>query len=146
MTVSIQNDEFNFTQIAEMLSGIQEAHFLADYDAIPYGEEKFRTVHFGWSGPDKTGEMITVSTNSNTNGWEIKVSSEDLVKTLEFRDGAIFEILGEDLNAVYEHAEDVIPSAIEQLVQSSRDAGLSSFDYMPEMEAAPSAAPQSPKL
>ncbi|NTF17711.1 hypothetical protein G6L37_04810 [Agrobacterium rubi] len=128
--------EFDFKRVAEAISSVEEIHFLADYDAIPYGEEKFRTVHFGWTGPGKTGEMITVATNSEADGWEISVRGDEQTATLEFRNGTLFEYVDDEPCAVaQESGGDTIPTSLVDLIQASRAAGLSSFDYTPDMEA-----------
>lgn len=139
--------EFDFTRIAEAITGVEEIHFLADYDAIPYGEEKFRTVHFGWTGPGKTGEMITVATNSEADGWEISVRGDDQTATLEFRNGTLFEYIDDEPCAVaQESGGDTIPTSLVDLIQASRAAGLSSFDYAPDMDVGITQNQQAPRL
>lgn len=139
--------EFDFTRIAETITGVDEMHFLADYDAIPYGEEKFRTVHFGWTGPGKTGEMITVATNSEANRWEISLRGAGQTAILEFRNGTLFEYIGDEPCAVVqESGGDTIPAFLGDLIQASRAAGLSSFDYAPDMKVEITQNQQAPRL
>jgi hypothetical protein len=137
---------FEFERLASVMAGVAEMHFLADYDAIPHGEEKFRTVHFGWTGENKGGELISVYTNARTGGWEISMREGGQAVVIEFRGGNLFECADDGETYVVAQGDAEVPAAFFELVEASRRAGLSSFDHAPSQGALPSASPSSPRL
>jgi hypothetical protein len=128
MDLIAHHDEYGLQYVADVIARIEGTKFQTDFDAIPHGQERFRTVHFGWVYFGDEGSLISVSTNSANNEWEISVRGLDRSAFIEFRNGYI---LGceDDGDVLLVGEGDDISVAVAALLDAAREAGMSDFNF-----------------
>jgi hypothetical protein len=121
--------------VAERISEATSIDFQCDFEAIKFGDESFKTAHFGYIDNDRTKEMVSVWTDNSTQNWSIKVTgpAAEYGREFAFKDGSLMQYTH---IGAREQAEatchDDIPDGFMKIVSAAKDRGLGSFHFEPE--------------
>lgn len=131
MTRTELQNAMNLGEVAKRLEQAGNIRLICDFDAIPYGEEKFATAHFGWiSGFGK--DMVSVHTDSRDGSWTVKLTESDPFYASEFcfKDSQLTNLSHvTGIEQPAKRLDDSVPEVFLQLVAAAKERGLADLEF-----------------
>lgn len=139
MTRTELQNAMSLGEVAKRLEQAGEINLSCDFDAIPFGEEKYRTAHFGWIS-DQSKEMVSIWTDNRTDTWTVKLTGSEPLYGSEFKFENFqltnFSHVGARERPIKE-LKDAVPEVFLQLVAAVKERGLASVDFQFDHDEAP---------